>query len=104
MKKQKGSKENKAKEREKRSCEIYRATTQTNQVMWSGDMNACVTLIQEWSYIGASDWTKQKPTVWNTTQWWRHIRSCYTNSQTRVRQSIAMGDVFAPLQLHCYQN
>ena len=77
MKKKKGSKKKRRKkktaqegERErkkkKRSCEIYIATGETNQVMLSGDMNACVTLVQEWSYIGASDWTKQKPTVWNT--------------------------------------
>ena len=35
------------KRKKKRRCEIYIATGQLNQVMRSGDMNACVTFIQE---------------------------------------------------------
>ena len=46
--KRKQRKKNRARERKKkRRCEIYIATGQTNQVMRSGDMNACVTFIQE---------------------------------------------------------
>jgi len=45
--KKKTKKEREKKNNNPKSCENYIATRQTNQVTRSGDINACVTFIQE---------------------------------------------------------